>query len=183
MAGVLSDPAFYRTLRLPDLTLVGVTGDAPAVDAGAEGGVCVRVRYEFSGDLDPLARRLLGGARLAWTQELRLRGGGGSVSFIADANPRLLHGRADFSLDPAGPGPDTAPSAAPGDRAALGDRARTDGDARTDGPFPATVRRLEGRLTVALPGIGGLVERRIVPGILGRLDVEAEAVREILSRA
>ncbi len=40
-----------------------------------------------------------------------------------------------------------------------------------------TVRHLDGELVVGVPGIGRMAERRIVPGLLGRLDIEAEAVR------
>ena len=40
-----------------------------------------------------------------------------------------------------------------------------------------TVRRLDGELIVAVPGIGRMAERRIVPGLLRRLDVEAQAPR------
>jgi hypothetical protein len=154
VAAILGDPAFYRTLRLPDLTLVGVDEERPSDGVDR---VRVLVRYEFSGELDAVARRLLGGARPAWTQELRLRGGGGAISFTADANPRLLHGRADFTLDELEPDTEAAPRP------------------------PGTLRRLEGQLTVAVPGIGGMAERRIVPGILRRLDVEAAAVRDALS--
>jgi hypothetical protein len=37
-------------------------------------------------------------------------------------------------------------------------------------------RRLDGELVVAIPAIGRMAERRIVPGVLQRLDVEAGAV-------
>ena len=43
-----------------------------------------------------------------------------------------------------------------------------------------TLRQLEGELVVAIPGLGRMAERRIVPGVLRRLDVEAEAVEERL---
>lgn len=39
-----------------------------------------------------------------------------------------------------------------------------------------TLRRLDGELTVAVPGIGRMAEARIVPGLLRRLDLEAAAV-------
>ncbi len=44
----------------------------------------------------------------------------------------------------------------------------------------ATVRRLDGELVVAVPAIGRMAERRIVPGILQRLDVEARAIDDQL---
>jgi hypothetical protein len=39
-----------------------------------------------------------------------------------------------------------------------------------------TVRRLDGNLVVAVPGIGRMAERRIVPGLINRLDIEAQAL-------
>ncbi len=38
------------------------------------------------------------------------------------------------------------------------------------------VRRLRGELVVAVPAIGRMAERRIVPGLLRRLDIEAQAL-------
>ncbi|HVC15200.1 MAG TPA: DUF2505 family protein [Acidimicrobiales bacterium] len=157
VAAALGDPDFYLTLDLPDLRLLevhevdrsapsGGTEPVPGV-TGAETGL--ELRYEFTGALDPVALRLLGGTRPTWTQEVRLReDAGGRLRFAAEANPRLLHGAAAFSLEREGEG---------------------------------TVRRLDGELVVALPVVGGMAERRIVPGVLRRLDVEAEAVRERFS--
>lgn len=45
-----------------------------------------------------------------------------------------------------------------------------------------TVRTIDGELVVAVPGIGGMAERRIVPGLVRRLDIEAEAVDDQLRR-
>ncbi len=44
-----------------------------------------------------------------------------------------------------------------------------------------TLRRLQGELVVAIPGVGRMAERRIVPGLLRRLDIEAEAAGVQLS--
>jgi Protein of unknown function (DUF2505) len=152
VASVLADPTFYEELELPDLSLDAVLGDG----LGEQSGERVLVlRYEYTGNLDPVARRLLGGERLTWTQEVRLRPVDsrraktvdGSLVFRAEANPGLLHGDARFSLVDDG---------------------------------IATVRRLEGELVVALPVVGRMAEQRIVPGVLARLDVEAEAVERRL---
>jgi hypothetical protein len=43
-----------------------------------------------------------------------------------------------------------------------------------------TVRRMDGELIVAVPGIGRMAERRIVPGVLRRLDIEAQAIEDRL---
>ena len=45
---------------------------------------------------------------------------------------------------------------------------------RADGD--ETVRRIDGDLVVAIAGIGRMAERRIVPGLLQRMDIEAEAL-------
>lgn len=44
----------------------------------------------------------------------------------------------------------------------------------------SSIRRLNGELVVAAPLIGASAERRIVPGLLRRLDIEAQALEEKL---
>lgn len=153
VAGLLVDPDFYVALALPDLSLPTVLAHRPVSDA--EGGL-LRLRYEFTGSLDPIAQRLLGGGRLAWIQELRLSPAGesGSLHFGAEGDPSRLHGDATFAL--------------------------VAGDAPGEGA--GTVRRLVGNLVVKVPVIGGPAERRIVPGLLGRLDQEAAGIAERLAR-
>lgn len=143
---LLVDPAFHRALQLPDLELLDV------VRTGSGDEAVVRLRYEFVGELDALARRLLGGRRLTWRQELRLdmASGTGLLSFAAEADPRRLHGEADVTL-----------------------QSRDGGCERT----------IEGELVVAIPLVGGMAERRIVPGLLRRLDIEAAAIDEQLAGA
>jgi hypothetical protein len=165
VAAVLADPDFYVDLALPDLSLPEV------VEHGAAGQErLVVLRYEYTGHLDPIARRLLGGGRLTWLQEVRVgspdggpRGEGapgegtggpgplaGSLVFRAEANPGVLHGDARFTL--------TAERS-------------------------TTVRRLEGEVVVAIPVMGGMAEQRIVPGVRARLDIEAAAVNQRLDSA
>ncbi len=43
-----------------------------------------------------------------------------------------------------------------------------------------TERHLDGELVVAVPGIGRIAERRIVPGLLRRLDIEAQGLEDQL---
>jgi hypothetical protein len=137
---ILVDPAFYLGLTLPDLS-------TPALlDQRSDGETTVlKLRYEFVGNLDPIAQRLIGSSRLAWIQEVELDRSNhtGALRFEAEKDPRRLHGSADFVLTADGAG---------------------------------TVRRLDGDLVVAVVGIGRMAERRIVPGIVHRLDVEAEAL-------
>ncbi len=44
-----------------------------------------------------------------------------------------------------------------------------------------TTRHLDGELVVRVPAVGRMAERRIVPGIVRRLDIEAEAVDAALA--
>lgn len=139
----LTDPEFHRELQLPDMTLLDVDGHTNESDT------VLRLRYDFVGHLDPIARSLLGDRRLTWLQELRLdrHSGVGRLTFAAEADPRRLHGRAAVTLEPSDHG---------------------------------TRRRLEGELVVAVPVLGRNAERRIVPGLLRRLDIEAEALDQRL---
>jgi Protein of unknown function (DUF2505) len=147
VAGVLSDPDFYQRLELPDL-------GAPELLAHEDsaGSALIRLRYTFTGSLDPIARRLLGNQQLAWIQEVRIDATkrSGALTFGAERDPKRLHGQATFVLEPVG---------------------------------DDTLRRMDGELVVAVPVIGRTAERRIVPGILRRLDIEAQAVDASIGRS
>ncbi|HLG66332.1 MAG TPA: DUF2505 family protein [Acidimicrobiales bacterium] len=146
VARVLADPAFHLSLRLPDLSLPDL------LDQRADGqSTTLVLRYEFTGSLDPLARRLLGSHRLTWVQELAVRTmpAAGTIRYHAEQGPERLRGAATFTLEPA--------------------------------PAGGSVRRLEGTLAVGVPLVGGMAERRIVGGLLRRLDLEAAAVDERLA--
>ena len=101
VAVLLVDPDFYAALVLPDLS-------QPAVlDQQSEGQHAkLRLRYEFVGHLDPMARRLLGPRRLAWVQEIDLdrESEAGTLHFYGEADPKRLHGSADFVLTADGTG-------------------------------------------------------------------------------
>ena len=143
VAALLTDPRFYCDLALPDLSQPTV------LDSNLDSNRSVlRLRYEFVGSLDPMARRLLGRNRLFWVQDLVVHRPtlSGELAFAAEADPRRLHGTAHFTLE------------------------------AEDG---SCVRRLVGELVVAIPVIGSQAERRIMPGVLRRLDIEAEAVNQL----
>jgi hypothetical protein len=146
VAEILCDPAFHTTLDLPDLSRPEV------VESGASGTDRVlRLRYEFVGHLDPIARRILAGRRLTWIQELRLNvtSGIGRLTFQAESEPDRLHGAADVVLEPL--------------RAS------------------ETRRRIDGEFFVKVPLVGGTAERRIVPGLVTRMGVEAAALTAALA--
>ncbi len=138
----LCDPAFHAQLDLPDLSRPEV------VASSAQGTIRVlRLRYEYVGQLDPIARKLLGDRRLTWIQELELDTAtyAGTLSFTAEADADRLHGRADIAM------------------------VAVDGE-------PRCRRRIAGDFHVRVPLVGGTAERRIVPGLVRRLDVEAAAL-------
>jgi len=141
VAAVLCDPDFQTQLALPDLSL-------PTVVSHVDDGTTkeLTLRYEYTGQLDPIARKVIGGRELTWIQTLRLdtRTYTGTLTFSAEAAPDRLNGQAELALV-------------------------ADGDARCH-------RRISGDLYVKFPLIGGTAERRIVPGLLIRLDVEAAAL-------
>jgi hypothetical protein len=149
VAAVLSDPNFQSGLELPDLSRPEV------VESSTDGATRVlRLRYEYVGQLDPIARKIIGGRKLTWIQELRLdmQTFTGKLSFSAEEDAGRLNGEADVVLT------------------------RDGGDRST--------RRVAGDFHVRFPLIGGTAERRIVPGLTRRLDVEATAVAtELNARA
>jgi len=97
VAAVLRDPAFHTALDLPDL-------GRPEVLAADEHGL--RLRYAWTGDLDPIARRLLGDRPLTWIQEMRLDPEtlAGTLTFAAEADPDRLNGDARVAITAEGTG-------------------------------------------------------------------------------
>lgn len=114
------------------------------------------LRYEYVGQLDPIVRRLLGDRQLTWRQELSIHRtrGTGRLTFAAEAAPDRLNGAATVTVE------DVA-----------------------DAATTRSVRRVAGDFRVAIRPIGGMAERRIVPGLLRRLDLEAAAVDRRLTGA
>jgi hypothetical protein len=147
VADVWCSPAFHAQLDLPDLSQPDVV--AHSVDGTTRS---LRLRYEYIGQLDPIARKIVGGRRLTWIQELRLDTATytGTLSFSAEEDAHRLHGTAAVAIFP------------------------IEGSGHTR-------RRIDGDLHVNVPLVGGTLERRLAPGVLRRLDVEAVAVSEELT--
>ena len=141
VAAVLCDPAFQTQLDLPDMS-------RPVVGESSDDGKArlLRLRYEYVGQLDPIARKIIGNRKLTWIQELRLdaKTFTGTLTFSAEEDAARLNGEAKVVLT-------------------------ADGGAHSS-------RRIAGDFHVRVPLIGGTAERRIVPGLIRRLDVEAAAV-------
>jgi Protein of unknown function (DUF2505) len=117
------------------------------VEHGDDGGRrTLTLRYEYVGRLDPIARKVIAGRELTWIQALRL-------------DTTTFAGTLTFSAE-----------AAP-------DRLNGQADvALVPGGDSRCSRRIGGDLHVKFPLVGGTAERRIVPGLLIRLDVEAAAL-------
>lgn len=118
------------------------------LDDDAEGAVRrLRLRYEYLGSLDPVAQRIVGDRRIAWVQELRL-------------DTERFTGTLTFTAER-----DAGRLQGGADVTII----PLDGGARSR-------RRITGDLRVRVPVVGATAERRIVPGLVRRLDVEAAAV-------
>jgi hypothetical protein len=145
VAAVLCDPEFHTQLDLPDLSRPEVL--VSSADGAAR---LLRLRYEYIGELDPIARTVVGTRKISWIQELRLDTGTfrGSLTFEAEADAKRLNGKAEVVLvESAG----------------------------------RSQRRIAGDFHVRVPLVGGTAERKIVPGLVRRLDVEAAALAAVLA--
>jgi hypothetical protein len=147
VARIMSDPEFQTALELPDLSRPTVV--THEVDGNARR---LTLRYQYVGQLDPIAQKVVGGRAITWVQDLRLDvvSGAGTLGFSADG----VGGRADGT-------------------ATVAITATGDGSCR---------RRISGDFRIKIPLIGGKAERAIVPGLLRRLDVEADALAAELAR-
>ena len=109
------------------------------------------LRYEYIGSVDPIARRIVGNRKLTWMQELRL-------------DTQTFTGTLSFSAEQ--------------------DAKRLNGEATVTitpaGDGARSRRRIAGDLHVRVPLVGSTAERRIVPGLVRRLDVEAAALAKEL---
>ena len=153
VADVWCDAAFHTALDLPDLSRPEVVTDA--LDGTTR---ILRLRYGYIGQLDPIARKIVGGRKLTWIQELRFDPTTftGTLSFSAEEEPKKVNGLADVTITP------VHGTITPVDGTAVAGGAR---------------RRIAGDFHIRIPVVGGTAEKKIVPGLVRRLDVEADAVR------
>jgi hypothetical protein len=147
VAQIMSDPQFQTALELPDLSRPTVV--AHDVDGSTHR---LTLRYQYVGQLDPVAQKIVGARAISWVQDLRLdvTTGGGMLTFTADGVAGRADGSATVTITSTG-----------------------DGSCR---------RRIRGEFRVRIPLVGGKAERAIVPGLERRLDVEAAAVTAALKR-
>jgi hypothetical protein len=151
VAAILCDPAFHEGLELPDVSAPEI------IEHSTNGDSCVcKLRYEFTGHLDPIAQKVVAGRKLEWNQDLTLdcERGRGTLEFSASVDPKRLNGQATIALD--------ALDALDGTRTRL---------------------TIAGDLHVRIPLLGGRAEKAIVPGIVRRLEVEADGIEAALERS
>jgi hypothetical protein len=89
------DADLYANLQFPDLSQTEVLG---RTSDGSRSSL--RLRLEFIGRLDPLARRLIGSDQLSWVQEIEAdtSTGTGRLTFASEDASRRLHGQADITF-------------------------------------------------------------------------------------
>lgn len=113
--------------------------------------VSLQVRYRFTGDLSPAARKVVDPARLSWVEHSTHDLNRHQVNFklVPDNYGNLLQASGHYSFEPAGPG--------------------------------ATRRVAEGDVAVRVPLVGKSVENAIVSGIKEHLVEEVPVVERYLS--
>ena len=146
VAMLMSSPDFQAQLDLPDLSRPEVV--THEVDGSNQ---LLELRYQYVGQLDPIARRVVGNRTLTWIQVLQISAttGTGTLSFSAEEDAGRVNGAATVSIVP------------------------------TD--LGGSRRRIAGDFRIRIPVIGGTAERKIVPGLVRRLDVEADALSAALA--
>ena len=140
VAALMVDPAFETAVDLPDLSTPEVLEHTEAAD-----GTILRLRYEYTGQLDGLAKRITAGRQLTLVQmvQLEVAAATGQFTLVAEADPGRVHGAATITI-------------------------------AADGA--ESIRRFDGDFVVKVPLMGGTIEKRLLPGILSRFDVEAAAL-------
>ena len=110
------------------------------------------LRYAYTGQLDGIAQKIVGNRALTWVQELRFDTATGT-------------GTISYSVD--------------------GDAGRLQGEGQVEitalGPGRSR-RHIAGDLQVRIPIVGGRAEKAIVPGLVRRIGVEADALAAELAR-
>lgn len=113
--------------------------------------VDVHVRFTYIGKLDPIARRVVGHDHVAWVQRLEIDRASQSCT---------LHVMPEIGVMPVTcHGTFVLHDAAPA----------------------GSLRTLAGELRIKVPIIGGRAEKSLAPGIMRRLDLEAEALDRFLA--
>jgi hypothetical protein len=115
------------------------------------GRVDIHVRFTYTGKLDPIARRVVGHDRVAWVQRLVIDTSSQSCALSVTPEVGVVPVTCTGTFELHG----------------------ADGE--------QSLRTLAGELRVKVPLIGARAERSLAPGIVRRLDLEAEALDRFLA--
>jgi hypothetical protein len=113
--------------------------------------VDIHVRFTYTGKLDPIARRVVGHDRVAWVQRLVIDTSSQSCALSVTPEVGVVPVTCTGTFELHG----------------------ADGE--------QSLRTLAGELRVKVPLIGARAERSLAPGIVRRLDLEAEALDRFLA--
>ncbi|MGH9035078.1 MAG: DUF2505 family protein [Acidimicrobiia bacterium] len=147
IALAFTEPDLYTALgALPKLGRPQVLGRTENGDV-----VNLQIRYQFTGDLSPAARRVVDPARLSWVEHSTHDLSRHQVEFtmVPDNYGNLLRASGHYTFEPDGPA--------------------------------ATRRVAEGEVAVRVPLVGKSVENAIVSGIREHLDEEIAVVERYLA--
>jgi hypothetical protein len=91
VAALLLDPDFMTSVQLPDLALPSVV---------AHGTDRLQLRYEYTGQLDPIARRVVGGRKLTWVQDFHFDRANhrGALTITAESMADKVHAHATVAI-------------------------------------------------------------------------------------
>src|SRR3954470_1338839 len=95
VVAMLCDPAFQSQLDLPDLSRPEV------IESSTNGTTRVlRLRYAYTGQLDPIARKIIGNRKLTLMQALLLdtQTYEGTLTYSAEEDAGRLNGQATVSI-------------------------------------------------------------------------------------
>lgn len=113
--------------------------------------VDIHVRFTYTGKLDPIARRIVGHERVSWVQRLEIEPESRSCALSVDPDVGVVPVTCSGTFT-------------------LHD---TEGE--------RCLRTFEGDLRIRVPIIGSRAEKSLAPGIVRRLDLEAEALDHYLA--
>jgi Protein of unknown function (DUF2505). len=113
--------------------------------------VDIHVRFTYTGKLDPIARRIVGHDHVAWVQRLVIDPSSQSCALSVAPEVGVVPVMCTGTFELHG----------------------------ADGA--QCLRTLDGELRIKVPIIGGRAERSLGPGIMRRLDLEAEALDQFLA--
>jgi hypothetical protein len=113
--------------------------------------VDMHVRFTYTGKLDPVARRIVGHEHVAWVQRLKIDPGSGTAALSVDPDVGVIPVTCSGTFT-------------------LHD---------VDGG--RCLRTLAAELKIRVPIIGSRAEKSLAPGILRRLDLEAQALDRYLT--